>query len=608
MPAILLAFGLAAPADAVGQDPDTTAPPVRPLDPDTLPRPLRPDTLVADPTVEDTVIPPPRLPDMGRIGPAGWEAGVWEWDRQDLLRFPDLSLLQLLERVPGVVPIRTAFAGQAEAPAILGGTAGSVRYIVDGFAVDPLTSPTFDVSRFPLLALERVRVERRVTGTTVRIQTLSPTDHRVESIVEAGTGDYGTNLFRGTFLAPGVLGGPLAGGFERLAIDGFGSATNHTSGWLKWTFVRDSAGVQVEYRQSEMDRAGLASGLFGRRSDWAVRGRARLLGVPTEAFVGASSVEDDDGTLQVQEGTPQGGLRSYHTFDAPLPTELRGTVRLRSHPRLPSTEVALEAWTTPRPWLGLGAEVVQGWWQDDGVTGHWTARARVGPVLGLSALAELNAGAPWLSDGPTLRLTAPVDSVVHSDIREGARLGVSFDDWGVHLGAAALVTRADPVPAFGLAFDPEAPRFGGGEATGVEVTARIPTWLDPVWLEGWYVGMDAPSTWIYLPRHHWRAGLVYHHLPLPSGNLELYARVEHVFRGGMATPCDPPLECEAVADGPGAVNALRATNLELTIRVLSVRAFLRWENLRNRPLQQNLPGFNLPGQRVLYGVKWQFFN
>lgn len=598
---------VAAPGPVSGQDPDTTATPLAPVAPDTMPQPIQRDSLLADTTAQDSAVPPPRLPDMGPVGPVGWEAGVWEWRRQDLLRLPDLSVLQLLERVPGVVPVRPAFVGQAEAPAIMGAAAAAVTWIVDGFEVDPLSTPTFDPSRFPLLALERIRVERRVTGVTVRVRTLSSGDHRVESIVEAATGDYNTNLFRGTFLAPDVLGGPLAAGFERLATGGFGRASNHTAGWLKWTFVRDSAGVQAEYRQSQMDRSGVGAGLFGRRSDWALRARASLLGVRTEAFAGASAVEDDHGVLTLREGTPQGGVRLFHTFDGPLPAQLRGTLRLRSHPRLPGTETGVEAWVTPRHWIGVGAEVTQGWWDDGDITGRWTARATVGPLLGLRALAELTGGPPWLSDPATVRLTAPVDSPVYRVDRSGARLGLSLDRWGLHLGVAGLQTWADPVAGFGLAFDPAAPRFPGGEAVGLEVTTRIPTGFDPIWLEGWYVGMDAPASWLYLPRHHWRAALVYHHLPLPSGNLELYGRVEHVYRDRMATPCDPPLECDV--EGPGAgVAAYRATNLELNIRVLTVRAFLRWENIRHRLQQQNLPGYDLPGQRILYGVKWTFFN
>ena len=202
-------------------------------------------------------------------------------------------------------------------------------------------------------------------------------------------------------------------------------------------------------------------------------------------------------------------------------------------------------------------------------------------------------------------------------------MGGSFDRWGLHLGAAALRLETDSVAGFGVAFDPEAPRFGGGEATGLEVLAVVPTGWDPLRVEGWYLHVVRPPGWLYLPEDQWEAGLVYRHLPLPSGNLEIYGRLEHVFRGAMATPCPALLSCvDDDADGRVVIGSYGATNFELTIRVVTVRAFFRWENMFLRRFQQDLPfGYParpgapgadnfvaLPGQRFIYGVKWEFWN
>ena len=179
--------------------------------------------------------------------------GVWEWDRLDLLRLPDLSLLQLLERIPGLTPVRLGVVGQPEGAAVFGSAAGAITYIVDGFRLDPMVSPTFDPSRIPLLALGRVRVERRVTGATVRIDSLDPDDPRTESIIEAATGDFNTNLFRGMFLAPRLLAGSVGLGCERLGTDGFrGANAAQTGAWLDdngadwsapWAALRCAAAV-----------------------------------------------------------------------------------------------------------------------------------------------------------------------------------------------------------------------------------------------------------------------------------------------------------------------------------------------------------------------------
>ncbi len=142
------------------------------------------------------------------------------------------------------------------------------------------------------------------------------------------------------------------------------------------------------------------------------------------------------------------------------------------------------------------------------------------------------------------------------------------------------------------------------------MVARFPTGVDPLSLEGWYVGVRTTDRWLYRPEHHWKAALVYHHLPLPSGNLELFARVAHTFRGGMTVPAAVDAEAPAPEGAPALtdIRSLRSTDLELSIRVVSVRAFLRWENLLHRLDLQDLDGYLFPGQRISYGVKWEFTN
>ena len=602
---------LATAAGAQAQVPDTLRPPPdtarrAPVPHETLPRLPAQDTLEADTVEADTLLPPPTLPPIRPAVPASWATGVWEWDREDLLRLPDLTLLHLLERIPGLTPVRAGIAGQPETATVFGSTAGAIRYVFDGFELDPLIAPTFDASRIALLSLESVRVERRVTGATVYLKTLTPTRPSPHSVVEAATGDLDVNLFRGTFLAPRVAGGSLGLGFERLATDVLGGS-NFLSGWVKWTAVRDSSGVQVELRQTDLDRSGVGPVLAGAsRRDWVVRGRTRWGPVVAEGYAGGTSVEDELEDLTLREGSTQGGIRLGASTERFLPLHATAALRLRSHPRLPGQELEVTAWALPRPWLGVGGEVVQGWWDQEEPTGRWTARARVGPLAGLTAFAEVHQGGstpagtgpelvvPGFSPAETLRLD-----------RSGARVGVEAGWRGITAGVAALRTEADPVTGFGLPFDSTAPTFGTAEATGIEAVVRVPILWQPLRLEGWYVGLEQEGPWPYLPEQHWRGALVYHHSPLPSGNLEIYSRLEHEFRGGTVAPVTTETGV-VLADVP----QYRATNFELVIRVLTVRAFLRWENLLHRLGQRDLPAtdYFLPGQHIWYGVKWVFWN
>lgn len=605
---------LAGPAPGAAQEPDPAPEPVdtAAADPPTLPTDplLRPagDTIPGDTVPTDTLgPPPPTLPALDPQGAATAARGVWEWDRAALRRLPDLSLLQLLQRLPGVVPVRADMVNQAEGAAIFGATAGAIRYIVDGFELDPLQGATFDPSRFPLVALERVRVERRVTGATVHLQTMSPDDPRPRTLIEAGTGDYDVQLFRGVFLAPRFLGGPLAAGFERLAADGtIGGHSSHTTGWLKWSWVRDSAGVQLEYRQSDVDRAGIGAGLSGIRRDWVMRARAARGPVTGEVYAGASRLEDERGDVVVREGSPHGGLRLQAAIDAPVPVEARTAVRLRDHPRLPSGQIELGLRALPLPLVAVEAELTRGWWSDGPGTASWTARAQAGPVVGVSLFSEIG-GAPLLGGGPTLRVPSPTGGRLQVR-REGLRLGAEARRWGGSLLVAALQSRTSEVTGFDLPFEASFPRIPGGEATGVEVIASLPTGWDPVSIEGWYVAMDAPADWLYLPAHHARGALSYHHLPLPSGNLEIFARLEQTYRSSMMVPGAGGEGSAPTTVAITEVPAYRSMNLELLIRVLTVQAFIQWENILHRPRQYDIPGFNRPGQHILYGVKWEFVN
>jgi hypothetical protein len=225
-----------------------------------------------------------------------------------------------------------------------------------------------------------------------------------------------------------------------------------------------------------------------------------------------------------------------------------------------------------------------------------------GPLLGVSLFGELFGG-PLVGDGTTIRYPSP-DSGRLRVTRTGARIGADLRFGGAHLGVAGLRVSADTIPGVGLAPEPVGLGAPGADANGLELVARVPTGWSPLTAGGWYVAMDAPAEWLYLPRHQGRAELVYHHVPLESGNLEIFARLEHVYRGAMTGPADPAGGSAALALVP----AYRATNFELSIRVVSVRAFIRWENLLHRLDQGDLFGFPRPGQNVLYGVKWRFLN
>lgn len=604
---LLLTFPAGAPAQEP-VPPDSAA--ADSLARDTLPPDsLAADTLPADSVAQDTLPPPPdQLITLADSATASdWAGGVWQWDRDALLRDGALTVGDLLERIPGVIPIRSGFLLQDEAISVLGGTVTPVRLFIDGFAIDPLTAPSLDLSRIELMNVERIRVERGFDGLQVDLFTLSPAERDVVTVLEIGTGDLDTNLFRGTLLAPRFLGHPLGAGFERLGTDGFGGRepANHTATWLKYGIVRDRAGIQLELRRSSFGRERQEGpGADGERTDWTVRARGEPVpGLVAEAYAGASSAEALFDTTTVRESGAQAGLRARLGSGA---SWVAGTLRARTNPGLPEVEGRLRAGQS-LSWLRLRVAADWARWPGSGTAASVRLQAETEPVLGvLRPFADVQAGEYGVPhyrkpDGAPLLLD-----------RRGARLGGELRHGGLHLGGAALLMDGDAMPAFGLAFDRTPETFPGGGYTGFELSARLPTWWETMWLEGWYVDTPIDRGWVYTPSYSWWAALNYRTTPLESGNLEVAASLRARGRGPMPAPAlvDP--------DGPGTGEVARPLStvvlpgqtvydLHVHLRIVGFRLFIRWDNLGS-DVVEDLPGRPFPRQRLFTGIKWIFRN
>src|SRR5690606_20556839 len=170
-------------------------------------------------------IPPPPFVPLRPAERASYAAGVWHWDRTQLLRSRAVSLGHLLSQIPGVTVIRTGLYLQPEAASAFGATAGGLIIEVDGYVIDPIAAPSLDLSRMPLIELEELTVTRSVDGRLrVRIRTTESNDARAYSRVEAATGQPDANVFRGMLLAPHFLFGPVGVAVERVDTEGLGSS------------------------------------------------------------------------------------------------------------------------------------------------------------------------------------------------------------------------------------------------------------------------------------------------------------------------------------------------------------------------------------------------
>ena len=567
------------------------------------------DTLPPTPPVfQDSVRPIPQLarPDLG---PAhGLANGVWYWDRAALLLEVTTSLADLLERIPGMLTLRTGLQLQPLAGSALGGTANRIEVWLDGYILDPLTESSVDLSKIEIANLASVRVERRLGFVRIHLETMMPLDNRAHTVIEAGVGEPESNLFRGLLLAPKLFFGPFGVAIDRMDTDGLGRSepADQFAGWLKWSYIRGQSGLQVEYRRMSTDRDPVIPWAAEHTRDDLI-GRLRINlrdGLIAELFGGRSSFEGDTADpSNAEDSIPKieltniqwGGRVSYST---PL-LWANGSLRFRDAAALPSLQADVNAGFRFGKLATVGIDLTQANWRDAGSALWYSLNGSVMPFGNARIFAEWTSGsrgAPWLYGFPN-------DSPFINE-QSGYRVGAEVTWRGITAGGALLHTEADSAAVFGLPFDSTMRVLPGGAVDGWELSGNVPLFLRGLSgygiVSSWYKG----GVWAFMPTRLYRAGLQYHNSPLPSGNLELYGRIETAYRGTMLVPSnDTGDEAELLTQMPGR-NTIDAY---VQIRIIDVRIFGRFEDITGQGIQ-DLPDRPVAGPRIFYGVKWQFWN
>ena len=565
------------------------------------------DTSKAAPAFADSVRPVPQLADIYQ-GPAhGFSDGVWEWDRAAFLTEAATTVGDLLERVPGVTVIRSGLYLQPEAASALGGTANRLEVWLDGYILDPLLEGSVDVAKIELVEVESIRVERRLSTIRVYIKTLVSHDSRAYSMVEAAVGQPTANLFRGTFLVPKLFIGPIGLGIDRIDTRGRGGSegADQSAGWAKWSFIRKGSGVQVEYRRVQTDRGGdVPWAETYARTDLVARARAQIKpGLVAEVFAGQATAERDttdtkpDSAHVKVKNTQYGGRVS---FESPF-FWANGAYRARTAEALPGGQLDGEAGVR-YGLVSAVARTTQSDWRSAGTASELTLRAEAGPYRGVRIFGETTSsdrGASYLHRIP--------DSSKVITSYSGYRAGAEATLFGITVGAAALHIKSDSTVSFGLPFDTIGERYPGADANGWELSGRGPLPLiKGLFAEGMITDWRSGFVGLYLPTRIYRAGLEYSATPLKSGNLQVLGRLEAIHRGAMLYP----LHTTGPADEPlTSISMLPLDYIDayLQIRIIDVRAFVRYEDLQGQQLPE-VPERALRGPRIFYGVKWQFFN
>lgn len=608
---------------------------------------IRPDPLVVDTleldldtlsvaAVEDSVSADTIFYNLPRLDgeiPAGWSRGVWAWDHDDIMASGAVSVAELVAEVPGILTLLGGDYGTPTALSAFGSGGGGFRVIRDGFEVTPLTGGVPDLQRIGLGGVHHVRLERNAGEMVIHLRSFEFEDGRAYSLVEAGTGDLDTNIFRGTFADPVALGGSVALAIERVDTQGprGDEAGNRNGTWLRYQYHRgDDTGLALDFRRmgSQTDVSDYVSPVT--RTDWTIRGRHRLTqDLVVELYTGNSThaVEDVRDEYLTEGGSvSQTGLRL--SFDrGGLWT--RGAFRMFGGD-LPASRFDVSAGLSRSAVGGLSGRAQRASWSGTSTSARgiqaWTE-----PFYGLSLFGSWESGTYGARSGPLRDIVLPVDTtemeteeppvdsmVVEETLplfglteRTASRIGAQLT-WGrATVSGALLKLESDSLLPLGLEMDRGQPLLPGAERSGWEVWGTVPVpIMDGLRIKGSLQRWDAAGP--YLPEQIYKGGFEFHKVLKESGNAELWWALG--VRGRDPMTIHSVAE-ERLDDETGetsfdytTVPFFQSWYARIQIRIVSMRIFIGWENFARRSNLQDFPDRVLPVTRSFYGIRWTLWN
>ncbi|UCC26378.1 MAG: TonB-dependent receptor plug domain-containing protein [Gemmatimonadales bacterium] len=548
---------------------------------------------------------------------------VARWDRDLLLRERAVTLLELLASQPGTIPLRTGDYGAPEGVVLDGMAGGRLRIFVDGVEEVAMDGSVVDLAQVTLAGIASVEVLRAGGELRILLTTQQPSVPSPVSSIEAGTGDLDTNIFRGSFFHPNAFGGGLSLLFERMDSDGRGGQEEGTlqSVWLRYVRpLGDRFQVAGEIRGRTAKSALERTVPEAARATRALRVRARLWeGVAVEAFAAQNNLDLTSGlsrvdSMVVDTVTSDTTIVVLYEPEKDRSTQFGGRLGVDLGPvwgqasfrhidrpiraSLTRTDVDLGA---THPGLG-GLSGRLGWDREDGESRvAWGVSGWTRPLLGVSLTASLDGGVRgwWDPAAP-----AP-DSVTagypgQSDgtfVRAGARFALG----PISVEGSWLRSEVDSVLPLGNRVDQGVEAFEGDRADGFVVAGSVALPVEGFALQGSLEQWETEG--LLRPSQIYRGGLTFHDTFYPTGNLEITAGFLVEGRDPMLLPIRDP-----ASGGPVRVPFYQSWNAHIQIRVVTVRAFIRWDNLFLRPENQDLPGRLLPRTRAMFGVRWTLTN
>jgi hypothetical protein len=553
---------------------------------------LQQDSLPAD-TIKAPLPVFPAPPLIG-AGPS------FRWNREEIGRSGAFTLDELLARVPGVEAYRT---GWLAAPALVAvaGDVSRVRVFLDGIeleGLDPTGGGLLDLSRIQLWSLEEVAVERgadelRVFLTTWRVERTTSSTR-----TDVATGDQETNLYRGMFGRRFGRGEVL-----QLGAQQYGYSNNITAfggGDELAIFGR----VGIGRRLWSLD-AYLMRGNRSRDAQDPLFGGTTLPAqdaIRTDAYARLAFGSTQSGAwLHLLGASQRFNQEASGSGTAALPdTQISNRQYVATAGYARGGFLVSATGRMRDPDIGDQQTTVTGRASFDSryVTLALRADARESDTISVQEASAALRPTTWLTlSGSIARRNGgePEFDQLSARAEAGLRLGGLWVIGGVltsdttHVLTPPLLLDASLPPVE----DADAPEGFYGGLRGrlwrdVFVDAQLTQWSE----EGTYRPRQSGYGYLYVDTK-WLGRF-------PSGSFGFTGSAGYVFRDRVPFPTS--------AGGSDFGSTIRELHFQLEIRILDGALF--WQQFyRIDPARPEIvPGFGVPRQTNIYGVRWQFWN
>ncbi|HEX9384114.1 MAG TPA: Plug domain-containing protein [Gemmatimonadaceae bacterium] len=543
---------------------------------------------------------------IGRFAdPALYEIGPqYEWNREQLFATGALTVIDLLDRIPGVTTFRSGWLSTPQT-ATYNADFQRVRVFYDGIEIDNLDSRTggvLDLSTVQLWSLEHLSIERSASELRIYMRSWRVDNTDPYTRVDIATGNEDTNLYRGFYGRRFDNGGVL-----QFAGQQFGVASPRFSGSGDALSLLGRVGIAKKgwsldafvlrhhlTRDTERAAIGRPPVLFldATNTDAYIRAAVGRVGsgpwaqltVASIAFKGTTGPDRGvtatpfSDTLERKVSESQYDLTAGYTL---------GPARFEVEDRLRALQGATYNGASGRLDLVTPIGVVSGLIEHDGFrkTTNADAGIRAQPLPFIALSGSISRAVPVTPAGSTQVSTT------------SARGEVGLKLFGPWLSAGFITTDRTPGLA-PIVYDTLLLPTGAGRISGRTASIRGPI-FGGIGIDAWVTKWDPNGP--YRPQYQSRSELNYSNnfaKRFPRGDFEVRAAGVFEFRGHTNFP---------LSAGDIETSVAETVSGLLEIRIMRAVLSYQQRNILGYPYQV-VPGFDMPRVLAIYGVRWDFWN